>query len=231
MALILLAGLTTSAHGQFGQPVTADQDLDLAPDSPFRDPDIIYLEADVLTNDEVEQVITAQGEVEGRYQDKTLRADRVVYHLDTGQVFAEGNVVLVQPDGSSQYADKLELSNELEAGTATDFVARLPGGGVTAARFVARGKDGEIELYNAYYTACEVCEGKENPSWRLKARQVTQDKDTRTVQYRDAVFELFGLPNTTGLNARVPYYWAIDDYTEATLTPRAISYRPDRSRR
>ncbi len=251
MALILLAGLTTSAHGQFGQPVTADQDLDLAPDSPFRDPDIIYLEADVLTNDEVEQVITAQGEVEGRYQDKTLRADRVVYHLDTGQVFAEGNVVLVQPDGSSQYADKLELSNELEAGTATDFVARLPGGGVTAARFVARGKDGEIELYNAYYTACEVCEGKENPSWRLKARQVTQDKDTRTVQYRDAVFELFGLPifytpylahpdstadrasgiltpfigfsNTTGLNARVPYYWAIDDYTEATLTPRVYS--------
>ena len=251
IALISFAGLSAPAYAQFGQTETADQDLKLAADSPFRDPDIIYLEADVLTNDEETQILTAQGEVEGRYQDKTLRADRVVYHLDTGQVFAEGNVVLLQPDGSSQYADKIELSNELEAGTATDFVARLPDGGVTAARFVARGKDGEIELYNAYYTACEICEDKENPSWRLKARQVTQDRDSRTVQYRDAVFELFGVPifytpflahpdstserasgiltpvigfsNTTGLNARVPYYWAVDDHTEVTLTPRVYT--------
>ena len=242
-ALILLAGLSSPAYAQFGQTVTADQDLKLAEDSPFRDPDIIYLEADSLTNDEAAQILTAEGEVEGRYQDKTLRADKVEYNLQTGAVFAVGNVVLVQPDGSSQYADKIELSNELEAGTATDFVARLPNGGLTAARFVARGKDGEIELYNAYYTACEVCEEKPNPTWRLKARQVTQDEGTRTVQYRDAVFELFGVPifytpylahpdsteerasgiltpfigfsNTTGVNARVPYYWAIDDYTEA----------------
>jgi len=250
IALISFAGLSAPAYAQFAQ-VTENQDLQLAEDSPFRDPDIIYLEADSLTNDEAAQLITAEGEVEGRYQDKTLRADRVEYNLETGQVFAVGNVVLVQPDGSSQYADKIELSNELEAGTATDFVARLPNGGLTAARFVARGKDGEIELYNAYYTACKVCEDKKNPSWRLKARQVTQDKDSRTVQYRDAVFELFGAPvfytpylahpdataerasgiltpfigfsNTTGVNARVPYYWAIDDHTEATLTPRVYS--------
>lgn len=250
-ALISLSGLAMPAHAQFIQGPTADQELDLAPDSPFRDPDIIYLEADTLTNDETTQILTAEGEVEGRYQDKTLRADKVEYNLSTGQVFAVGNVVLVQPDGSSQYADKIELSNELEAGTATDFVARLPDGGVTAARFVARGEDGEIELYNAYYTACEVCEEKPNPTWRLKARQVTQNNDARTVQYRDAVFELFGLPvfytpylahpdptqdrasgiltpfvgfsNQTGLNARLPYYWAIDDYTEATITPRVYS--------
>lgn len=244
-------GLAGTAHAQFSPSPQSDQDLKLAADSPFRDPDIIYLEADTLINDETHQILTAQGSVEGRYQDKTLRADKVVYNLESGQVIAEGNVVLVQPDGSSQYADKLELSNELEAGTATDFVARLPGGGVTAASFVARGENGEVELYNAYYTACEVCEEKPNPSWRIKARQVTQDSDTRTVQYRDATFELFGLPvfyspylahpdpseerasgilapfvgysNATGLNARVPYYWAIDDYTEATITPRIHS--------
>ena len=249
--LIALAGLSTPAYAQFGPVQQSDQDLKLAEDSPFRDPDIIYLEADTLTNDEATKILTAEGQVDGRYQDRTLRADRVVYNLNTGQVIASGNVVLVQADGSSQYADKLELSNELEAGTATDFVARLPDGGVTAARFVARGENGEVELYNAYYTACEVCEEKPTPSWRIKARQVTQDKDSRTVQYRDATFELFGIPifytpylahpdpsaerasgilapfiglsNSTGLNARVPYYWAIDDYTEATITPRIYS--------
>ena len=250
-ALIAGTGLSTPAFGQFGPASQSGQDLQLAADSPFRDPDVIYLEADTLTNDETTNIIIAEGEVEGRYQDKTLRADKVTHFLNTGQVIATGNVILVQADGSSQYADKLELSNELEAGTATDFVARLPDGGVTAARFVARGKDGEIELYNAYYTACKVCEEKKNPSWRIKARQVTQDKDSRTVQYRDATFELFGLPvfyspylahpdpsaerasgllapafglsDSTGFNARVPYYWAIDDHTEATITPRVYS--------
>ena len=250
-ALICLAGLSAPAYAQFGSAQQANQDLKLAADSPFRDPDIIYLEADTLTNDEANQILTANGQVEGRYQDKTLRADSVIYYLETGQVIASGNVVLVQADGSSQYADKLELSNELEAGTATDFVARLPEGGVTAARFVARGEDGEVELYNAYYTACEVCEEKPNPSWRIKARQVTQDKDSRTVQYRDATFELFGLPvfytpylahpdpsadrasgllapfvglsNSTGFNARAPYFWALDDYTDVTITPRIYS--------
>jgi len=250
-AIILMAGLSTPAFAQFGAAQSANQELNLAPDSPFRDPDIIYLEADTLTNDEESQILTALGQVEGRYQDKTLRADKVVYDLATGKVIASGNVVLVQGDGSSQYADKLELSNELEAGTATDFVARLPDGGVTAARFVARSEDGEVELYNAYYTACEVCEEKPNPSWRIKARQVTQDSDSRTVQYRDATFELFGIPvfytpylahpdpsaerasgilapfagfsEATGLHARLPYYWAIDDYTEATITPRIYS--------
>lgn len=245
------AGLAGPTYAQFTPTPQSDQDLKLAADSPFRDPDIIYLEANTLINDDAGEILTAQGDVEGRYQDKTLRADKVVYNLTTGQVIAEGNVALVQADGSSQYADKLELSNELEAGTATDFVARLPGGGVSAASFVARGKNGEVELYNAYYTACEVCEEKPNPSWRIKARQVTQDKESRTVQYRDATFELFGLPifytpylahpdpsaqrasgiltpfagysNATGLNARVPYYWAIDEYTEATITPRVYS--------
>ena len=150
--LIATAGLAAPAYAQFSAVQSADQELNLPANSPFRDPDIIYLEADTLVNDEAGQLLTASGEVEGRYQDKTLRADTVLYHLDTGKVIASGNVVLVQGDGSSQYADKLELSNELEAGTATDFVARLPDGGVTAARFVARSEDGEVELYNAYYT-------------------------------------------------------------------------------
>ena len=249
--LIAMAGLSTPAFAQFDAVQSTDENLNLEANSPFRDPDLIYLEADTLTNDDANKVLTALGQVEGRYQDKTLRADKVIYNLETGKVIAVGNVVLVQGDGSSQYADKLELSNELEAGTATDFVARLPDGGLTAARFVARGNDGAVDLYNAYYTACEVCEDKPNPTWRIKARQVTQNKKSRTVEYRNATFELFGIPvfyspylsnpdptaerasgilapfvgfsESTGLNARVPYYWAIDDYTEATITPRVYT--------
>jgi len=229
-----------------------DRPLELAEDSPFRDPDIIYLEADELVNDEQAGILTADGQVEGRYQDRTLRADSVVYNIQTGVVIASGNVVLIDATGSTQYADKLELSDELEAGTAANFTARTPTGGITAARFVTRNDQEEVELYNAYYTACKICSeddgSTKKPTWRLKARRVRQDKDSRTVRYNDAVFELAGIPvfytpylahpdpsadratgflapfggfsGNRGLEVETPYYIAVDDYTGVTLTPR-----------
>ena len=181
-------GSSLPAFAQITQTST-NSTASLSPDSPFRDPDIIYLEADELINDEELRILTASGEVEGRYQSRTLRADSVVYNLDTGAVVATGNVILVDASGASQYADKLELSDELEAGTAANFTARTAGGGITAAAFATRTSDEEIELYNAYYTACEPCEknGKtRKPSWRIKARKVRQEKDSRTVRYNDA---------------------------------------------
>ncbi len=165
-------------------------------------------------------------------------------------VIASGNVVLIDPNGSTQYASKLELSNELETGTATDFTARQVGNGLTSAAFATRTENGEIELYNAYYTACKLCKEKgktKKPSWRIKARKVRQDKKTRTFRYNSALLEIGGLPlfwtpylahpdpsaerssgfltpfagvtSSKGFNIRTPYYWALNEYTEATLTP------------
>jgi len=248
IGLALPGGLSTAQIGSF---IKDDKDLKLAPDSPFRDPDVIYLEADELENDETTGIITARGEVEGRYQDKTIFADEVRYYVKDGKVFAVGNVILINADGSSQYADKLELSDELEAGTATNFLARFPQGGQLGSAFAARQTDSGIELYNAYYTACEACvvNGKtKKPTWRLKARKVTQDKDSKSIRYRDAVFEFKGIPLfytpylahpdpsvgrasgflipfggvsvSKGVNLRVPYYFALSPYSELTLTPR-----------
>ncbi len=254
-ALTALLGLAAPATAQLAVDQRAagtNRPLQLAPDSPFRDPDLIYLEANEVINDEDANTLTAIGEVEGRYQDRTIRAERVDYDLNTGVVLATGDVVLIDATGDVQYADKIELSDELQAGTAANFTARLASGATTAARFVARDENGEFELYNVTYTACELCQNSEGeterPTWRLKARRVRQDDETRTVRYRDAVIELFGLPifyspylahpdpsqdrasglliptlgvsESRGFTYVQPYYWAVDDYTEATITPR-----------
>jgi len=225
--------------------------LQLPKDSPFFDPNIIYLEADELIDDEKTGILTAQGEVEGRYQDRTLRADKVLYTLDTGRVIATGNVVLIDASGATQYADKLELSDTLEAGTASNFTARFPQGGILGSKFVTRNTGGEgVELYNAYYTACEACNENgepKKPTWRIRARKVTQNPDKNYIQYRDAVVEFKGIPllytpylshpdpsaerasgwlnpfvgisGSRGFNFRTPYYFALDDHSELTLTP------------
>ena len=189
-----LPAMNASAQVDF---IKSDEELNLAKDSPFRDPDIIYLEADELDNDPIHGILTATGQVEGRYQDKSLRADKVVYSTKTGRVIATGNVVLINADGSTQYADKFELSGELEAGTAANFMARFPTGGQLAGALAVRDADQGVELYNAYYTACEACkkDGKvKKPTWRLKARKVKQNQKNKSISYRDAVFEFKGIP-------------------------------------
>ena len=244
--LIVVGG---SAWGQTSS--ANNSELKLAADSPFHDPDIIYLEANELINDETNGVLTAIGEVEGRYQDKTLRADRVVYNIETGRVIATGKVSLIDANGSSQYAEKLELSNELEAGTATDFTARGADGGISGAKFATRRTDGGIDLFNAYYTACIPCQEGDKPTWRIRARRVSQDTERNMVVYKDAVFSFLGLPilytpylahpdptqdrasgfltpyfglsSSKGPNISAPYYVKLDDYSELTLTPRIFT--------
>ncbi len=252
--LALTTGLAHVPSVSAQVAVSSNRPLKLAEDSPFQDPNIIYLDADELIRDDDGQVLTANGEVEGRYQDRTLRADKVVYNLNTGRVVALGNVVLIDADGNVQYADKLDLSNELEAGTATDYTARLANGGITGAALATRTSDEEIELYNAYYTACEPCQenGKtKRPTWRLRARKVKQDKSKNAIIYNNAVFELLGIPifytpylahpdpsverasgwlnpfvglsRSRGFETITPYYWAIDDSSELTVTPRLFT--------
>lgn len=253
-----LAFAQTAAEPQKTFPTTAagtNRPLQLPKNSPFRDPDIIYLEADTLINDTDAFTLTAKGNVEGRYQDRTLRADQVTYNNNTGQVIALGNVILIDPTGATQFADQIELSGELEAGTATNFTARFEEGGILGASFVARdGKEG-VELFNAYYTACEPCreaeKGGKEPTWQIKARKVKQNPERNSIEYTNAVFQLAGIPvfytpylshpdpsakrasgllapfggftGDKGLKAEIPYYWAIDDYTEATITPHIYS--------
>lgn len=245
----------TSAPTMSTTAAGTNRPLQLAQDSPFRDPNIIYLEADSLINDENASTLTAQGNVEGRYQDRTLRADRVTYNSLTGQVIAIGDVILIDPTGATQFADQIELSGELETGTATNFTARFEEGGILGASFVVRNENEGVELYNAYYTACEPCQNADksgkNPTWQIKARKVQQNPERKSIEYRDAVFQLAGVPlfytpylshpdpsakrasgllapfagiaGDKGFNIEVPYYWAIDDYTEATLTPHIYS--------
>ncbi|NNE57827.1 MAG: LPS-assembly protein LptD [Hellea sp.] len=213
---------------------------------------MIYLEADELINDDSAQTLIARGDVEGRYQDRSIRADEVTYYVEEGRVIATGNVILVNADGSSQFAEKLELSNELETGTAYNFTSRLPNGGVTGAAYATRRGDEGVDLYNAYYTACEPCEESDkSPTWQIKAKRVSQDTERNLILYKDAVFELFGIPvlytpylahpdpsqdratgwlnpfggysSSKGAFIELPYYVKLDDYSELTLTPHLFT--------
>lgn len=193
----MLAGQAIAQTVTFGAPVISVPGETLPEDSPFRDPNIIYLEADKINDQRDIGIITANGEVSARYQTRSLSADELIYNMTERRVIALGNVVLTDALGNTQFAEKIELTDKLESGSAKGFYAQFPEGGVASAAYAIRRNNETLDLYNAYYSPCPVCEDSDPnavPSLQIKATQVTQDSADQMIHYRNAVIEFKGLP-------------------------------------
>ncbi|HBH89550.1 MAG TPA: LPS-assembly protein LptD, partial [Hyphomonadaceae bacterium] len=133
--------------------------------------DRVYLEADVLIDNQDEGIMIAEGNVVARYADRQLTADRVIYNLQEQKVHAIGNVRIVDPDGTVRVAEELEVDGSLSDGVAANFAAQLPQNAVVVARTAARDDSGSNSLEYAIYTACPICEEEgSQPTWSLRAR-------------------------------------------------------------
>ncbi|MEQ1491221.1 MAG: LPS assembly protein LptD, partial [Terricaulis sp.] len=220
-----------------------------APPPPAEQNANVLLEADEIINDDAAQTITAQGDVQVRYQGRTMRADRLVYNLTTGEIHAIGDVQIALEDGSVTYAEEIEADEAMNVGAARELRSRIGDGGTLAARAAIRSGEGESELRNVIYTSCPICTtGDRPPTWSLRARRAVQDRETRTISYQGAVLELAGvpvlylpffahpdpsverasglLPPNIGRNRRLgtfyeqPYYWAISPSQDLTASLR-----------
>ena len=136
----LAAALAVSVSSQAMAQTDAAQAS--APQPTAQNEQAVLLEADQLIDDQLARTITAEGDVNVRYQGRTLRADRLIYNLDTGAVRAEGNVQIVLEDGSVTHADAIEADEALNVGAASELRARLGNDGTLAARSALRHGEG-----------------------------------------------------------------------------------------
>ena len=177
-----------------------------------------YLESDLLIRDDVNQKMIAKGDVEARYQGRTLRADEVVYDTKSEVVTAHGHVTLINADGTAQFADDMTMDKELKAGFAQGFSARLDKNIKIAADTAIRRNEQITELNKAIYTPCEICAAKPKPTWSIEADKVVQDKNRHLVYYHGATIRVFGAPLMY-----LPVFWHPDPQTERSsgfLTPK-----------
>ncbi len=209
-----------------------------------------YLEADRILQDDANHRFTAEGSVEARYKGRVLRGDQVVYDSTSGIVTARGHVAILNPDGTSQFADAITLDKDMSEGVALGFSTRLQNNVKIAAAGATRQSDQVTELDRVIYTPCEVCAdgGQGKPTWSIKARKVIQDHKRQTVYFQDAVIQVKGvgllylpafwtadptavrksgflLPVITisgerGLSYQQPYYQVISPSQDITLTPQ-----------
>lgn len=156
----------------------------------------VDLEADNLINDEGTQIVSAVGNVEMVQGGRILKADKVSYNLRTDQVRASGNVVMSEADGTTYFADDVELTQDMKNGFVKGLQILLADGSRFTAEEGTRTGGTKLVLKQASYTPCEPC--KEDPSqpplWQIRAADVVHDETEKKISYHSAWFEFAGVP-------------------------------------
>jgi len=156
----------------------------------------VAFEADGVAYDSQGETVTAEGNVLLRSGDQSVRADQVTWNRTSGQIVATGNVRLVDEDGNQLFTDRVELTDELRAGAMDNLLLALREGGRLAAERGTRDDAGNVFLETAAYSGCAVVDSEgcpKNPSWRITADRVVYDAESKTIRFRGAFLEVFGL--------------------------------------
>ncbi|SCW48576.1 LPS-assembly protein [Sphingobium faniae] len=249
----LLAGaalsLTALSPQAMAQQLNDPQTPISAPDAPVPETDDqIGFAADTLVYDSDTEIVTASGNVQLLREGNRLRADKVIWNRTTGQVEAQGDVSVTDPEGNIAYGDRFDVTDTLKDGAVDNILLVLQQGGRLAA---ARGErvNSVYTLHKAAYTGCSVEDSEgcpKEPTWQINAVKVTYDPNRQRVTYNRATIELFGLPliplpglshpvgdnggtgllipnirydRTNGFEVALPYYFKLAPNRDLTVTP------------
>ncbi|HXP30964.1 MAG TPA: LPS assembly protein LptD [Stellaceae bacterium] len=209
----------------------------------------LLFSADEMQFDRELGLVIAKGNVEISQEDQILLADTVTYNQRTDTVTASGHVSLLQPTGDIVFADFIELHDDMRDGFIKDVRMLLSDRSRLAANTGRRVGGKRIEMRRGVFSPCELCRDDPSapPLWQIKAEQIVDDKVSQTVEYRDAVMEIAGIPvfyapyfshpdpsvkrqsgflpptvgtgNTLGYHTTIPYYWVLGPDKDATFRP------------
>ena len=242
-ALSSLAWMPTPACAQ---PAALAQAGTMRPVS--RDEPVTF-SADEVEYDKERALVSARGHVEAWQGGRVVRADQITFDRNAGVIAASGNVVLLEPDGQVLFADYAELTRDMSQGILKNMRALLEKNGRLAANGARRTGGVLNELSRVVYSACDLCKDDPTrpPLWQIEAASAVQDTEHKTIEYRDAVLRMYGIPVayapffwhpdpsvprssgllppaigvSSGLGAFYgqPYYWVINGQSDLTLTP------------
>ncbi|OJW70700.1 MAG: organic solvent tolerance protein [Sphingomonadales bacterium 63-6] len=204
LALALAAatiGWSLPAHAQDAPAQAGGETGDSGQDSaqtlgtPAEEQREVAFEANELSYDTDNDLVTASGNVIMRSGDQSVRADQVHWDRKANTITATGNIRFVDGDGNVLYTDSLTLTDDLKVGAMKNMLLALREGGRLAANGGERAEDGTVILTQAAYSACAVEDDDgcpRTPSWRIVAERVVYDPEANRVRFKGAMLELFG---------------------------------------
>lgn len=163
----------------------------------------VNLDAEQLIHDEESQTVTATGNVFLTQAGRILRADEIKYDIQSDTAVATGHVVLNEENGDIHYADKVKFNEKLKNGFVKGLKVYLADGSRFTARDGKRIGGTKTVMKDAAYTPCEACKAdpEKPPLWQIRASEVQHDETGKSVSYKNARFEVKGIPI-----AYVPYF-------------------------
>jgi LPS-assembly protein len=213
----------------------------------------VVFQADEVQYDDQLSLTVAKGHVEISQGGEVLLADTVSYNQRTDTITASGHVSLLMPTGEVVFSEFMELRDSMNNAFAQNVRMLLADRSRLAANAARRLNGNRLELRRGVYSPCDLCKNNPSapPAWQFKAREITDDKEQKLIEFRDATLEVDGLPvfytpylsapdpsvkrasgflmpsfgnsNTVGFHVAVPYFWVLDTDKDLTLAPRFTS--------
>ena len=211
--------------------------------------DPMLLQADEMIYDNENNRITAKGNVEIYYGNYTLLADQVIYDRNANTLAAKGNVRIKDPEGAVITADHMTLTDDFRDGF-IDALKLVTQDDTRISAETATREAGNVTVFqNGWFTPCKPCEDNPErpPTWRIRATKIIHRKDEATITYRNAFFDVFGVPvawvpyfqmadptvkrksgflmpsygnsGQLGTTVTVPYFFALSDNYDFTFAP------------
>ncbi len=152
-----------------------------------------FLSAKFIKYDQEERSIEAIGDVTiiaGKY---LITADRMFYHIDSDELWAKGNIRITDGTEKIVVGDSVYFKDKFKQGIVRKFAIYFGENSILAADKAHRTDSFHANLTNATYTPCTICGNKE-PLWQISAKKTEMDLVKERVTYKNAFFEVYGVP-------------------------------------
>ncbi len=194
----------------------------------------------------VDGQLIAEGNVEVFHDSTRMTASRVTYDRSTDRLTIDGPILVVTDDGTVFSAQQATLTPQLESGVLLGARLVLNRQLQLAAGRIDRAEGRYSQLTEAAVTSCRVCAGQD-PLWEIRAARVIHDSQDAQIYFENAQFRIRGLPvlwlprmrlpdgtvdratgfltpsirstDQLGIGLRLPYFIALGDARDLTLTP------------
>lgn len=192
-------------------------------------------------------LLTAEGAVEAYYQGARVTATKMVYDATTDRLAITGPIALTDETGTVILAESADLSSDLQDGILKSARMVMEQQLQMAALEISRIGGRYTRLDKVVASSCQVCPSNPTPLWEIRARRVVHDQQARQIYFDNAQFRVVGIPifyaprlrmpdptlkratgflmpalrttSALGPGVKLPYFIAIGDSRDLTLTP------------
>ncbi|MDA8645599.1 LPS-assembly protein LptD, partial [Amylibacter sp.] len=211
----------------------------------------LRLISDTISYDKMSENLSATGNVKVIYEKTTLSAEKIRYDKKNDKLSIIGNFTINDGENIIISDNDAIINTKFRNGLIKGARAIINEKLQISAQSLNQ-KDVNYNIFNTVVAStCEICASNPTPFWQIRARKIIHDKEKQKIFFENARLDFLGLPilyipalnipepgierasgvlvpqfstsDKVGFSAKLPYYIALDNNKDLTLTPFVMS--------